>query len=104
MTEKQTTTNAARMPMLVRSATALIGNTPASRAEAMPAIQVTRCGVPWRSVLANQPGSSPSRLMENQTRVTPRRKVSITVRMDSTAKTEMMVAITGRPTPLNRVP
>ena len=36
--------------------------------------------------------------MENQTRVTPRRKVSITVRMDSTANTEMMVAMTGRPT------
>ena len=61
----------------------------------MPAIQVTRCGVPWRSVLENQPGSSPSRLMENQTRVTPSRNVSITVRMDRTANTEMIVAITG---------
>ena len=86
--------------MLVRSATALIGKTPARSAEATPAIQVTRCGVPCRSVLANQPGSSPSRLIENQTRVTPRRKVSITVRMDRTAKTEMIVAITGSPTPL----
>ncbi|MNG29994.1 hypothetical protein D3C84_1155140 [compost metagenome] len=76
----------------------MIGNTPANRAEPIPAIQVTRCGVPWLSVLANQPGSSPSRLIENQTRVTPSRKVSITVRMDSTAKTEMMVAMTGSPT------
>jgi hypothetical protein len=30
--------------------------------------------------------------------VTPSRKVSITVRMESTAKTEMMPAMTGSPT------
>jgi len=63
-----------------------------------PAIQVTRCGVPCSSTLANQGGSSPSRLIENQTRVTPSRKVSITVMMESTAKTEMMLAMTGSPT------
>ena len=84
--------------MLVRSATSRIGKTPASTAEPTPAIQVTRWGVPWRSTLANQGGSSPSRLIENQTRVTPSRKVSMTVRMESTAKTEMMLAMTGRPT------
>jgi hypothetical protein len=43
-------------------------------------------------------GNSPSRLIENQTRVTPSRKVSITVMMESTAKTEMMLAMTGSPT------
>ena len=100
MTEKQTTTNAARMPMLVRSATALIGNTPASKGGADPGDPGDALRVPCWSVLANQPGSRPSRLMENQTRVTPRRKVSITVRMESTANTEMMVAMTGRPTPV----
>ncbi|CAH0310269.1 hypothetical protein SRABI128_04486 [Microbacterium sp. Bi128] len=84
--------------MLVRSATALIGRMPARIAAPTPAIQVTRWGVPFRSVFENQPGSRPSRLIENQTRVTPRRKVSITVRMDRTANTEMIVAITGRPT------
>jgi hypothetical protein len=46
-----------------------------------------------------EPGwHSPSRLIENQTRVTPSRKVSITVMMESTAKTGMMLAMTGSPT------
>ena len=74
---------------------------PASTAEAIPPIQVTRCGVPCRSVAENHFGSSPSRLIENQTRVTPSRKVSITVRMEITANAEMMVAITGSPTAWN---
>jgi hypothetical protein len=46
-------------------------------------------------VAENHLGSRPSRLIENQTRVTPRRKVSITVRMEMTAKAEMTVATTG---------
>jgi hypothetical protein len=41
---------------------------------------------------------SPLRLIENRTRVTPSRKVSITVMMESTAKTGMMLAMTGSPT------
>jgi len=67
----------------------------------MPAIQVTRCGVPCGSVPENHRGSRPSRLIENQTRVTPSRNVSITVMMEITANAEMVVAIIGRPTDRN---
>ena len=87
--------------MFVRSAAARIGRTPASTIATTPAIQVTRCGVPWRSTRANHGESRPSRLIENHTRVTPSRNVSMTVRIDSTAKIEMMFAITGSPTWLN---
>ena len=93
MTARHTTTKAARMPMLVRSATSLMGKTPARKAEAIPAIQVTRCGVPCLSVRENHLGRRPSRLMENQTRVTPRRNVSMTVRMESTAASHLVASL-----------
>src|SRR3712207_4083236 len=101
MTAAHTTMKAERMPMLVRSATARIGKTPASTAEDTPASQVTARGGAPQSNLAEQVGSKRSRLMENHTRVTPSRKVSMTVRIERTAKTEMMVAIADRPTLLN---
>ena len=97
----QTTTKADRIPMLVRSATRRIGKTPASTAAATPAIQVTRCGVPRWSVAANQRGRRPSRLIVNQTRVTPSRKVSMTVMIEMTANAEMTVAMMGSPTDVN---
>jgi len=63
---------------------------------------VTRVGTRrtgW--TLANQPGSSPSRLIENHTRVTPSMNVNITVRMPMIAPTAITLASPESPTEAN---
>ncbi|CAM5736299.1 hypothetical protein STENM223S_11531 [Streptomyces tendae] len=90
--------------MLVSSAASPMGRNPAMAADANPTIQVTRvgtCRVGW--VLANHLGSSPSRDMENHTRVTPSMNVNITVRMPMMAPTAMTSASELSPTDLNAV-
>jgi hypothetical protein len=87
------------MPMLVSSATTVMGRKPANSAEPMPMIHVTRVGTfRFRSVTANQAGSRPSRLMENQTRDAPSMNVSITVTTLTIAPTATTFATAGRPT------
>ena len=90
--------------MLVSSAASLIGSNPAISAETIPTIQVTRVGTlrtGW--VLANHRGSSPSRLIENHTRVTPSMKVNITVRMPTIAPAAITLASPDSPTDANAV-
>lgn len=76
-----------------------MGSRPAIAADTPPTIQVTRMGTRRVGcVLANHFGSRPSRLIANQTRVTPSMNVNITVRMPMMAATAMKLASPGRPT------
>jgi hypothetical protein len=80
--------------MLVSSAASAIGKNPAIRPEPMPTIQVTRTGTRClRSTAANQLGSSPSRDIENYTRVTAYMNVHITVAIPRMAPPEIRVLI-----------
>ncbi len=88
--------------MLVSSAASLIGRNPAISPEATPTIQVTREGTRRTGCSrANQPGSSPSLLIENHTRVTPSMNVNITVRMPTMAPTAISPASPRSPTEAN---
>ena len=88
--------------MLVSSAASLIGKKPAIRPPRMPTIQVTRTGTRClASTAANHLGSSPSRDIENHTRVTANMNVNITVAIPRIAPTEIRVAMLGRPTSSN---
>ena len=99
MTDVHTIAKASRMPMLVSSAASAIGRKPAIRPEPMPTIHVTRTGTRClESTLANHLGSSPSRDIENHTRVTANINVNITVAIPRIAPTEITVAMPGNPT------
>ena len=71
--------------MFVSSAASRIGTTPAITADTMPTIHVGRCGTRLRLVLANHPGSRPSRLIAYQTRDAPSMNENSTVRMPTIA-------------------
>ena len=88
--------------MLVSSAASAIGKKAAIRPEPMPTIQVTRTGTRClASTAANHWGSSPSRDIENHTRVAAYMNVHITVAIPRMAPTEITVAIHGSPTSSN---
>ncbi len=88
--------------MFVSSATTPIGSSPASTADAMPRIHVTRVGTcRFGSVFANHFGMSPSRLIENQTREAPSMKVTSTVTMPTIAPIAMTFATPPSPTDAN---
>jgi hypothetical protein len=98
ITAVHTTRKANRIPMLVSSAASPIGRNPAMAPDAKPTIHVTRVGTcRVGCVFANHRGSSPSRDIENHTRVTPSMNVNITVRMPMIAPTAITSASAPSP-------